>query len=306
MGSHRSRRHHYIPEMLLKNFCDDDGQLWVSDRTAGKIYRSTPRNVFVRRDINTSYDFSPAPRSGKKEEFFNAIEAGDEYEQILSQIESEARPAIQKVIKHARCKQCPQLSPEDDKTLKRFILAMARRTPESQKRISSGKKFDDVLWKTLESMAEKGNIPGLPEKAIFDQDPHIAKVKDMVKSNVNAVYAAGDHPRERDREEEFCFKTGLGIMVICMPKRGFVIGSHGLAIVQSSQGNAATRGSWLPIAHDVAVGPTSFPDREFLHFLDRSRDGIIQSINGASAAQSQIIAGRSEALVRALGRKGRG
>lgn len=303
MGSHRSRRHHYIPEMLLKNFCDDDGQLWVNDRTVGKIYPSTPKNVFVRRDLNTSYDFPSAPRSDKEEEFFDSIEASDEYEQILSRLEGEADSVVQKVIKQARDLQCLQLSSEDRNTLKRFILAMARRTPESQRRITPDKSFDEIFYNAATAIAKKDNYRGLPEKAAFYQDPRIAKLKAMTGANVVARFAAGAHPRERKVEEQFCHETGLGIMVICMPKRAFVIGSHGLAIVRRSQGNAPTRESWLPIAHDVAVGPTSFPDREFLLPLDRSRDGTIRSINSASAAQSQIIAGRSEALVRAFKEK---
>ena len=74
MGSDRSHRHHYIPKMLLKNFCDDDGRLWMGERTGGRIFSSTPKNVFVIRDLNTSYDFPPAPISGKEEEFLDSIE----------------------------------------------------------------------------------------------------------------------------------------------------------------------------------------------------------------------------------------
>ena len=176
--------------------------------------------------------------------------------------------------------------------------------PRISKAHNTRQEFDEIFYDAATATAEKESYSGLPERAAFYHDPRIAKLKDMVGANVTARFAAGSHPRERKMEEQFCRETGLGIAVICSPKRGFVIGSHGLAIVQHSQGNARVQGSWLPIAHDVAVGTTSFPDREFLLSLDRSRDGIIKSINGASAAQSQIIAGRSEALVRALRRKG--
>ena len=301
MGSPRSRRHHSNPQMLLKNFCDDEGLLWMGERTGGKIFSSRPKNAFVINDLNTSYEFPRVPRSGNKEEFFGSIEKSDKYEQTLSQIESEAAPVVQRVIEQVRHKRFPQLSGEANKKLKRFILTAARRTPESQKRIAAGKSFDEVLWNILKVEAEKGILPKLPDRAVFDRNPDIVELKDMVRSNVNAVYAAGDHPRERHREEQFCRETGLCVAVVCMPKRGFVIGSHGLAIVQHP--NDPAQGSWLPIAHDVAVKPTYSPDREYLLPLDRSNDWIIKSINNASIAQSQSIAGRSKDLVRALIKK---
>lgn len=299
MGSSRSQRHHSNPKMLLKNFCDDDGLLWMGERTGGEIKHIAPSNAFVINDLNTSYLF---PRGLRNEEkFLGAIKKSDQYERLLSQIESEAAPVVQRVIEQARHKRCPQLSGEDDKKLKRFILAMARRTPESQKRIAADKDADEVVWNILKKMeAKKGN---LPDRDVFERNPFVAEVKEMVIANASAMYAAGDHPRERDREEQFCCKTGLYIVVICMPKRGFVIGSHGLAIVQSTYGNDPAEGCWLPIAHDVAVRPTLFPDNRVggkLLPLDHSNDHIIKNINNASTAQSQRIAGRSKALVYAL------
>lgn len=298
MDSPRSRRHHSNPQMLLKNFCDDEGLLWMGERAGGKIFSSSPKNAFVINDLNTSYKFPRVPRSGNKEEFFGSIEKSDKDEQTLSQIEGEAAPVVQRVIEQARRKRFPQLSGEADKKLKRFILTMARRTPESQKRIAAGKSFDEALWNALKEAAEKGILPEPPGRDVFDRDPDIAELKDMVRSNVNAGYAAGDYPRERNREERFYRETGLCVAVVCVPKRGFVIGSHGLAIIQHP--NDLAQGNWLPIAHDVAVKPTHFPDRECLLPLDRSNDRIIKSINNASTAQSQSIAGRSKDLVRAL------
>ena len=60
--------------------------------------------------------------------------------------------------------------------------------------------------------------------------------------------------------------------------------------------------SWLPIAHDIAIGATAFPDREFLTILGSDNDGeqIISAFNRATAERSRTIAGRSEALVRCL------
>lgn len=297
MGLNLSRRHHYIPKMLLKNFCDN-GSLWVGDRTNEQIYRCTPENVFVIKDLymRSSIDVS---KSYNEKESLRDITMSDEYEKTLSQVESDAAPAIQRIIEQARCNQCPQLIPEDRNHWKRFMLAIARRTPESRARVMP-ESFDDIFYEAAKKVAEKDSYMGLPNKDSFYSDPHISKLKDIIKSNNDAMFAAGDHPFGREEVERFCRERGLYAVVIGMPNRSFVIGSHGLAIVQSSYKNDPAQGSWLPIAHDVAITPTSIPDKEYFYRLDRNSDLIIKRINRASAAQSRIIAGRSKALIRSL------
>ena len=76
--------------------------------------------------------------------------------------------------------------------------------------------------------------------------------------------------------------------------------SHGLTIVER---DGSIKGSWLPIAHDVAIWFTGFPNKGYMLYLDRKKESIIKTINRATVAQSGIIAGRSETLVRSLMRK---
>lgn len=300
MGSSLSRRHHYIPQMLLRNFCDDDDLLWVGDRTRGRLFQCGPEGVFVKRNLNMKYSFDSVQSGHGNNEFLSSIDMSDEYERTLSQIENRAAPVVRKIIQQARCNRCPQLTPEEGDNWKGFVLAMARRTPESQKRVASDRSFDDIFYEVVMATAKKDNYMGLPDRASIFEDLRIAKFKDHVKSNADARFAAGDHCSDRKETERFSRETGLCIAVIRAPKRGFVIGSHGLAIVQDSHQNEPGQGAWLPIAHDVAVSSTPFPDRETLVFLDRESDRIIKRINKASVAQSQIVAGRSEALVRSL------
>ena len=155
-------------------------------------------------------------------------------------------------------------------------------------------------YEATKKVAKKESYMGLPDKNSLLSDPHISKFRDTIESNVGAKFAAGDHPHEREEVERFCRETGLCVVVIGMRNRSFVIGSHGLAIVQSRYKNDPAMGSWLPIAHDVAVAYTPFPDKEFLRRLDRDSDLIIKRINRASATQSRKIAGRSKDLICSL------
>jgi hypothetical protein len=50
-----SRRHHYLPEFLLKGFAGNDGKLFVYDKHTGRFWKNTavPKQVFYRYNQNT-------------------------------------------------------------------------------------------------------------------------------------------------------------------------------------------------------------------------------------------------------------
>ena len=158
MGSSLSRRHHYIPQMLLRNFCDDDDLLWVGDRTRGRLFQCGPEGVFVKRNLNMKYSFDSVQSGHGNNEFLSSIDMSDEYERTLSQIENRAAPVVRKIIQQARCNRCPQLTPEEGDNWKGFVLAMARRTPESQKRVASDRSFDDIFYEVVMATAKKTTI----------------------------------------------------------------------------------------------------------------------------------------------------
>ena len=285
MGANRPKRNHYVPQMLLKNFCEDDGLLWIGDKIRGKVYRANPTKVFVRSKLYVKRDYS------EKNESY-------EYEHILSKIESNAEPVVSSIIEQVRCGKNPHLDPNLNKQFKEFVFALARRTPESQERVfsDSGRSFDAVVDSVSKELLAQAGYD-IPEQDWFDRDPGVLELKRKLKSNHGAKFAAGDHHILQQDTERFSRETGWGVALICLPKRSFVIGSHGLTIIRRS---ASIGGSWLPIAHDVAVQVTAFPDRGFRLHLDRKNESIIKSINRETAVHSDIIAGRSEALVRSL------
>ena len=285
MGANRPRRHHYIPEMLLRNFCDDGGVLWVGDKKRGKCYKTTPKNVFVERNLYSNRDHNRGTDSY-------------EYEQALSKIESNAKPAISSVIEQMRGERNPRLALEMDRRLKKFVISMARRTPESQERVfgETDASFEEVFDSVTKGFL-KGAGYDVPEQDWFDQDPSILKLKRTMKLNHSANFAAGEHHILQEESTRFSRETGWGFALIESPKRSFVIGSHGLTVMQES---ASLGGNWLPISHDVAIQVTSSPGRGFRLCLDNKNESIIKSINRTTTSQSDMIVGRSEALIRSL------
>ena len=108
MGANRPRRNHYILEMLVKNFCDDEGHLWIADQERGNCYRMNPKNVFVKNNLYANHDYSRATDSY-------------EYEISLSKIESEAEPAISSLIEQVRCGRPPSACPRNSTTISKIF-----------------------------------------------------------------------------------------------------------------------------------------------------------------------------------------
>ena len=285
--------------MLLKRFVDDDGFIWVHD--GENMYKTNPGNVFSIGHLYTKSEFGNAPKGSSYDGFLDSIQKSFEYEARLSEIETEAEPVVQRIIDQARNGRCPELSVDFREAWKRFYVAMARRTPEAQERVSKSKGHRDVFHEAAKGIADQVGYE-LPTAEELYQDPRVSVLKKLVMSNTNAKFAAGDDPNIETETNRFSLETGVCVIVIGIPKRSFVIGSHGLTMLEDEVASKVGAVSWLPIAHDVAVGATAFPDREFLVVLDNSNDGemLISAFNRATADRSKIIAGRCQALVRSL------
>ena len=281
MGANKPRRNHYIAQLLLNNFCDVEGRLWVGDKCQPELFHTSPENVFVVRNLYTTTD---------------SVQSDEKYENeaALQRIESNAKPAISAVIDQARRGYPPRLSPEDNDHFKRFIITQARRTPESQERMGLTSDVDVAFRVAATEILKHGGFTA-PAEDWFEQDP-ILVLKQTYKSNLVGNFAAGTHHLLEDETERFCRETGWLVAFIAMPNRSFVIGSHGLTVVKEN----GRPGSWLPIAHDVAIKVTPSPDKGFFLRLDRSKEPVIRAINQSTVAESRFVAGRSKALIEAL------
>ena len=121
---------HYLPQILLKHFCDSDGLLWVARKGQDQPFQTTPRNVFAVNNLYTKH--TPVANPDRTGWTFQRDRSS---EHILAQIEGAAADPIRQVIRSARKRRLPQLGPDPQDALQRFFFATARRTPESQKRV---------------------------------------------------------------------------------------------------------------------------------------------------------------------------
>ena len=278
---------HYLPQMLLKHFRDGDGFLWVARKGQDQPFRTTPRNVFAENDLYTKH--TPVANPDGTGWTFQRDRSSED---ALTQIEGAAADPIRQVITSARKQRLPQLGPDTQDALKRFFFAIARRTPESQKRVRTPyAEARHELYVQLSRDAESQGVT-LPSEGDFYENPVVRQLMDQLFRNADASMAAGTILSVRRFEDRFFKTRALAVLAITQPKRSFIVGSHGIAIVQGMP-----PGSWLPIASDVALAYHDDHQGEKIGFLGTKDDKVIGAINDASANHSTMIAGSSRQLI---------
>ena len=264
-------RDHYLPQMLLKNFCDSSGRFWVARKDTDQPFRTKPRKVFREKNLETKH--TPVANGNLTGWTFQRDRSSAD---ILRQIESAAADPIRQVITRARNRRLPQLEPDPQDALKRFFFTIARRTPESQKRVRTpDAEARHELYVRLSRRAESEGVT-LPSEDDFYATPVFRELIDCLMHNADASMAAGTIPSIRRFEDRFFKTRALTILVITQRRRSFIVGSHGLAIVQGMP-----PGSWLPIASDVAIAYHDDHPREKIAFLGTEHDKAIRAINYA-------------------------
>ena len=294
MGNNKPRRQHYISKMLLKNFCNDDGKIWVFDKTINKLYSTNPINLFVKKDLYTYQKLSPPI----VEKPYISITNEYKYEKILSDIESDSAPIFNRIIEQVRKCRNPRLSISERNTVKQFISIFARRTPEFQSRLLSNRDItiEDLFYEnSIDILSEY--IENLPSKNEFYKNSDFNKLKDILISNVNAGFAVGDDSFAKEQREKFIRETGLMIVVNYNPRRSFVIGSQGVTFIHNSEKITSI---WIPISYDVMIVTTGHPDKELFLPISEDKDPLIKMVNINTFTQSKIVASRSEYLLKSL------
>lgn len=288
MNTSRPKGQHYIPRMLLNHFCNSHGELWVGDTDTKRVWKTKPSNAFKIKHLYTRNRFAKGAKELGSKDF--------RYEESLAKLEGIVAPTIKNAIMEFRNCRYPLLSLEEDFKLKEFMFAMARRTPESQLRVIGTQDFEDTFYQVARTIAERERYP-LPEKKKLYESIEVLRHVNQVRRNVFARFAAGADERMVEEANKLCAETGLAFVIGAVPNREFVIGSHGIGILESSQGE---HHSFLPLAHDLCVWLTPYADRTLVHILKQEEEWLLEKMNQATAARSRQIAGRTESVVRSL------
>lgn len=272
------RRHHYFAEDFQQRFTDAEGRLFIFDKRRPQVgvRRDTPHNSFVKRDLN-AFTETDGTRNTELETWY-------------SQLEGEVKPIIEKIVEAARALQVPSLSEAERNVWDNFFYHQQKRAPDIFHKLGLVETFDQDLEREIAEY-ERDIRPLTTEEHELLRSPE-GKQKIIQNASVQA--------RGHGSEEIVATLAGHGLAmaIITKPTKSFIIGDHPLARMgpDGKLGHPATE-LWFPIASDVAVSPGG--PRGFERLVPVSSDDV-RRVNKVVAENSNIIAGRSEALIRSL------
>ena len=284
-----SRRHHYVPIWLLKNFCiGKTEQLWVGTKESREVRKSSARKLFSRNHGNTRTNYVGDGNG----EFVRVRCAPDE--DILADIDNRTSIAANQLIKWARIfREGQEFSepppPSAVEWCKKLIVAQARRSRESQDRIGLVQDLEEVLWDLLYKRADEVGFD-LGPRGSLSGHPRVKRLFSDIEQNLRANFASGDDPVLKAKEDNFLAWTGLQIAILASSGPGFVIGNQGLTIIDGPADNT----SWLPLAPDVAISLTDKPNSCAVGIFI---DGFAQGHNKCALAMNKMIASDSERTI---------
>ena len=274
------KNHHYIPQMLLKRFTNQEGKLYVYDRCHPEkgIQKKDPRKTFVRRHLYTQVEEDGTRDVSVETEF-------------LAPLESDASPVIEKIANAARRGVPPNLSPDEKDIWVVFSYIQFKRVPETREKYK-----EEIRQEILREIDFIGQFRPFTDRELSILDDEETMERLFRNSSIQSV----QKPLSKEGAEILLAKR-IGVAVIRKPKpkRSFVIGSNPvvkLSHPKRSHLSDPTVEVWLPIARDVAVSPCPGESDKVISLQDRH----IESINRSAFKQSTVIAGCSRELIESL------
>lgn len=271
------KRHHFIPQMMLRHFADDDGQLWFWRRSfeKGDVRKAGPQNLFVEKDLYAQL-LPDGAKDVALEEFF-------------AQMEAHGAQFIAQIADAIRNNQRPKLDAGAWEFWDLFFYYLMKRAPGVIEAIAARMGFDERIRTAADEIravrAERGDHhdePGL---------------EDWVAKNARVIAQAAKPGPELQAQLK---KMGLAIYYIADPAKNFVIGDAPGATAKFRVGNEWSRPTmFLPLTSNIAVGQLARLRQVDALAVDRDQ---VRRMNVATVARSTMIAGRSEALIASLSR----
>lgn len=277
------RRHHTIPEFMLRHFTDSSGCTYYFRKTADipGIIKARPRNLFVERDVNSTIDADG--------------ELDPALEKHLSKLDGLASATIAKVLDSIRGNQLPDLNSNDRTVLNYFVYRQWMRVSDVMGPILDSAPFALLVEDAKREAVSKGEEFSLSEEKGILADKgrllHNARVQAMAEPSAKVM----------------SMLEARGLTIFHLPSAGlaFVLGSNPV-LKSTRDGKSDLRDLnvevILSIAPDTAlVLHGDSPNKFRVHPLhDR---GLVREHNEAVFAQSSGTVSQSRQLLRSLARR---
>ncbi len=291
MASGTPKRHHYVPQMILRNFTDAERRLFFCKEKPGPVCKTGPGNLFCENRLYTlqgDWEEGDPLRSEKS---------------LGTEIEAEAAPVFRKILHAVRQRRNPSLSLEQCQACLRFLWTSAHRTPDQFEQIIIEPDVTGMSSMVDDSFREhcSRNYPpetmALCEKLIEELACTRNEVWEIFRHNARVHLASASLPHICEWREKFVKEYGLNIGYVDKQSSGLVIGSSPVAIICDQEEQNPTWKTWLPISHDIAI--SNSPQTNSVS-IGRLKSEQIERINRTIYEESRIVAGHSEEILLVL------
>lgn len=281
----KAKRHHYVPEMILRRFAGPDLHLWSFDKRhpGYGIERKPIARLFREWDLYTSVDAAGGrDRSA---------------ETRLSVMESRASPVLDRIVAEARQGRLATVSNADREALADILVAQIRRSPDAFNSITAKWDFDAFIADRLAEWEATG-------RSVEDADrADLLSGRFVAQTRRNLLAQTVVEPLLR--VSAGVLRRGFIVGMLTKPNRSFLVGSALLArfngrITQRNGFLDPTMEAWMPIARDVAI--CSYGERGNERIME-VEDAGLRKINGLLSRQSTVVASASRELVVAYTRR---
>jgi len=285
------KRHHYLPQFYLEQFCRD-GSLWVFDRDTSEFRPQTPKNTAL-----ISHYYSVEDEAGNKR---TGIES------LLSQLEGYAKPIMAKLLAQ------DAITESDKEEFSIFVAFMMNRVPDFEKSVNA---FEAHLIKRTSNLifSDEKRV-----QAIMDRmERETGKRPEISAKKLAEFHKRGEYTIEMHRNESLRLMLDLSMDLACYfqqmdwvvfhvpPKTSFITTDNPVVLVPPVDFEAGfygvgiiTKGArkLFPLSQTTCLIMGDRGDRVVHRDVDRQS---VRSVNLTLAGYSdRFVIGRDESLVR--------
>jgi hypothetical protein len=280
------KRHHYVPQMLLKRFADAEGRLAFYDKSRPEagVQTTTPKNLLVQQHL-----YSKKNRDGSMD---------GSLEGYYSTLESEAHVLFDKIIAAVLERSIPNIGAGEKDIWDRFLYEQWRRVPDFHDEIMPLSDFARTVSEGFDEFEAKSGRPVTTEER--ERLGGTAALKTF-RNNARVAALTRKSPNVTEAIANKALFFG-----ITAPQRSFILGSFPvMKLVPSGTTNNLENPAveiWLPIHPNVMVVSAGLKETSTGHLAAMHMDRI-RGFNESIAKKSTIFAGRSPELIASLARK---
>lgn len=275
------KNNHYVPEMLLKRFMSDKGELFYFDkrRPQNPIQHRNPKSVFCENNLYVDID-----RHGNRDVTLER--------DVYGTLENAAELIVDKIVSAIRMRKTPKLSQTEKEKWDEFFIAQSRRTPEARSSLIAGFDYESE-YKSLLTQIENSVGPLNPELKAGLLNPQNIKRSERSAKLQSLKLLLPDVARAFSQK-------GLIFAIPENAAKCFIVGSYPVArrfAKKDPDLRALSTELWLPISSDIMVSPFGSPGQERVIEIDNVK---VRKINEQIYNQSSEVACRSKELLRSL------